>query len=540
MTTTTPTSTRNLAQHLRLRHKLNAMAKYSPQHKAMLFTLCKRHPSFWISFFCFTFDPRQRQAVQPMVPYRFQLDLLAKLRQAITHGHDLLVEKSRDMGVSWLVVLLMQHDWLFGKPGAHYLLGSRNKTAVDNKGDMASLFEKLRFNLKYQPKWLLPKGFNERKHQPKFRLINPATGNLIVGEASTADFSRDGRYKAILMDEFAYWRNDDNAYIAAGQASPCRIVVSTPHGRNNTFAQVRHSNTVRVATLHWRLHPTKTDAWYAQQCLRMAPDAVARELDIDYNLSLKGRVFKEFTPEHKREGKYNPLHKLLRVWDFGYHFPACLWMQADETGRIHVLHELVGEEEATEAFAKRVLAITADRFAHPTQVVDWCDIAGKQKNSSAPLTDIETLESLGLRPNTQRVPLAESISRVRHLLMQRRRLYPGNAVTPALLVDADTCPTLVSALEGGYRWRANNPEVLHEEHPFEDVADCLRYGVMALHGQLQEAERDPRYRPLTPQQEADPAGQSLPLANWHGDPKDRYRPRNQLGGPVYKSQLKRR
>jgi hypothetical protein len=52
--------------------------------------------------------------------------------------------------------------------------------------------------------------------------------------------------------------------------------------------------------------------------------------------------------------------------------------------------------------------------------------------------------------------------------------------SPAFLVDAQHCPTLIDALQGGYRDVSNDSEELAQEHPFEDVADALRYAVWEL------------------------------------------------------------
>jgi Ser/Thr protein kinase RdoA (MazF antagonist) len=52
--------------------------------------------------------------------------------------------------------------------------------------------------------------------------------------------------------------------------------------------------------------------------------------------------------------------------------------------------------------------------------------------------------------------------------------------SPAFLVDAQNCPTLIDALQGGYRYVSPDSEELAQVHPFEDVADALRYAVWDL------------------------------------------------------------
>ena len=49
--------------------------------------------------------------------------------------------------------------------------------------------------------------------------------------------------------------------------------------------------------------------------------------------------------------------------------------------------------------------------------------------------------------------------------------------SPALLVDGEKCPILIDALQGGYRYVSPDSDELAQVHPFEDVADALRYAV---------------------------------------------------------------
>jgi hypothetical protein len=49
--------------------------------------------------------------------------------------------------------------------------------------------------------------------------------------------------------------------------------------------------------------------------------------------------------------------------------------------------------------------------------------------------------------------------------------------SPAFLVDREQCPTLIDALQGGYRYVSPDSEELAQVHPYEDVADALRYAV---------------------------------------------------------------
>ncbi|MDH4378765.1 MAG: hypothetical protein QE263_02520 [Vampirovibrionales bacterium] len=473
---------------LRQRAALLSAAAHNVALQQLLTEQFRRDPKAFCNAVVWTLDPRESPVIRPFVLYPFQQDTLDSLHASAQCGEDVLIEKSRDMGVSWLVLAWMLHQWLFSK-GSQFLVGSRKLDYVDNPGDPTSLFEKLRFMLRQLPPWLLPKGFTVDKHATKLRLRNPATGSVIVGESANPQFSRGGRYKAIFMDEFPFWANDDTAWAAAGQSSPCRMVVGTPYGKHNTFARLRFEGQIKVLTLHWRRHPHKNAEWYAQQTRRLSPDEIARELDINYNLSVANRVFPHFGEEHKAE-VLEPIEgkRLVRVWDFGYHCPCCVVLQVDGDGQVRVLHEMVGHQEVLKPFAQRVLQqCQSDYPDWPFE--DLCDPAGSQKSDKSDHTSIDILNSLGVYPYHERTRIQRGLELIRHKLLPQASGQVG-------LVVHRRCTNLIDAFEGGYRYASPQHEVPLEEHPFEDVMDCLRYGVI-FKCDFEKDKTHKRYRPPT-------------------------------------------
>jgi len=468
------------------RYKLALAVKSTPQLIEKITRLCSENILFWFKYFTHTYDPRITADIQhpdrPFILFPFQEEAVCRIVHAIETGEDLVIEKSRDMGLSWLIALVFQWYWQF-KAGSSFLIGSRKLALVDQLGDLSSVFGKIRYNLQVQPEWLLPAGFVEKKHSLTARLLNPANGNAITGEACTEQFARGGRYRAILMDEFAFWQQAESSFMAAGFSSPCRLLLSTPNGLNNCFAKLRQSGGLPLLTLHWSLHPFKTQAWYEQQCKRMTEDMIARELDINYQASVKNRVFPEFKTVHQQVG-LKPVQglKLFRVWDFGYHCPAVLFCQMDLMGRLLVLREEVGHQEVLRPFAERILHITATEFATTGEVFDFCDPAGNQHQNLLEYSSVELLGKLGILPTPVRAPVREGLEKIRHLLIEWRNDELTDPIgTPALLINPTHCPQLCNALSGAYRFREHSDgspmEIPLEEHPFEDVVDCLRYAV---------------------------------------------------------------
>jgi phage terminase large subunit len=123
-----------LAQRL----QVLSVASDSPELQGMLLLQCERDILFWFRQFCWTFDPRLSQPHRPFIPYPYQEQVVRELCTSIEKGQDLLIEKSRDMGISWLILLVLQYYWLF-RPGANFHLGSRKQEFVDRKGDISTL-----------------------------------------------------------------------------------------------------------------------------------------------------------------------------------------------------------------------------------------------------------------------------------------------------------------------------------------------------------------------------------------------------------------
>lgn len=65
------------------------------------------------------------------------------------------IEKSRDMGASWMMCLVSTWFFLFHDHFSALML-SRKEEYVDKKGDNKTLFAKIDFLLKWMPTWLLP------------------------------------------------------------------------------------------------------------------------------------------------------------------------------------------------------------------------------------------------------------------------------------------------------------------------------------------------------------------------------------------------
>lgn len=212
-------------------------AKKNPNKQLIYKELCRKDPVYFINNFVWTYDPRlQGRADVPFILYPFQEYCIKAWEQDIREGKDFLIEKSRDMGASWMVVTLFTWFWMF-EPGNNFHIGSRKQEEVDNSivDPAKTLFGKVRYILEKLPPWMISKKQYNSKH---LSISNNVTGNLISGESANASFGRGGRYTAVLLDELCFWESDEASWAACSQSSRCRIALSTPYGESNKYAKM--------------------------------------------------------------------------------------------------------------------------------------------------------------------------------------------------------------------------------------------------------------------------------------------------------------
>jgi phage terminase large subunit len=236
-----------------------------------------------------TSDPRARNrgapVEMPFVLFPKQRDMLQYVQACMANREPGLVEKSRDCGASWLAMCLAASLCLFGR-GVVIGVGSRTENKVDRTGDPDSLLWKARFFIKSLPPEFRG-AWDETKHSAHMRLQFPETGSAIVGEAGDG-IGRGGRSTMYIIDEAAFVERPQLIEASLASNTECRIDISTPNGRANSFAVKRHSGRVKVFTFGWRDDPRKDQRWYEKQCEILDPVTRAQEIDLSYDASVEG------------------------------------------------------------------------------------------------------------------------------------------------------------------------------------------------------------------------------------------------------------
>jgi len=282
------------------RYYYKAVIEQNEKSKQAELEKCRNDPIHWFNHWIWTYDPRGMSfglpANIPFVLRPKQVELVAWLLErenTQTHG---LIEKSRDEGMSYVVLGFYLHRWLFveGFAGG---VGSRKEELVDKKGDPKTLLHKFRDMFSKMPDWMKPKGFVEKVHDNYMRIINPDNGATITGEAGD-NIGRGGRTTMYFLDEWAFVERQEAVDAAISQNTNVHIKGSTPNGIGDRFHQDRFSGRYAVFTMPWRANPDKNwtvtyngkeiHPWYEKQLATLDDVVLAQEVDINYAASVEG------------------------------------------------------------------------------------------------------------------------------------------------------------------------------------------------------------------------------------------------------------
>lgn len=289
---------KGLRENLRYRRKILERAAGDRAFQQEIWLRCKLDPVWYTDVFGWTYSPKDYPEApnRPFILYDYQEEALERILAAMGK-HDLLLEKSRDMGATWLALVAIEHRWHFYTRQS-FLLGSRKEELVDKSGDSKSLFWKIDYLLENQPGWLRP-----NVNRIKLHLHNEDNNSAIDGESTNDDFARGDRRTLIFPDEFPAVENGYSILKATRDATNCRLFNGTPQGAAGAYYDTRRkmekSNPDRIIRLHWSLHPEKRRGLY-----RLLPDGGYEIIDRDY----------EFPPDYKFTDVSYPRFTLRSIW----------------------------------------------------------------------------------------------------------------------------------------------------------------------------------------------------------------------------------
>lgn len=239
--------------------------------------------------------------------------------------HEVLIDKPRGMGVTWLLVSYLLWRFLFTPNYAGFVL-SRSESEVDDGTNTpdGSIFGKLRWQMARLPRFMIPEGFQAKKARGTstdmtLKLINPAIGSSIIGSSTNANAGRSRRYSTIFIDECFAIERFAEVYRALQSVSKNKFFISTAKAgfQNKKFADMCEQNGDRVS-LTWQDHPFKDQQWYEDQLAKAEFDPeVMKEVDVGYAINERAQYYPEIKHSRVLPLQYDPNYPLYCFLDFG-------------------------------------------------------------------------------------------------------------------------------------------------------------------------------------------------------------------------------
>ena len=295
---------KTIGENLRWRRAMRKKAAADHGFRTAVLQACSSSCLYWINGWAWTYRQKHvspegnevpitgPQCHTPFITWPVQDDAITGLLDCIEIGEDTNMEKSRDMGVTWLALAVA--DWFFlFKSNVNIGTASRKEELVDKPGDMDTLFEKLRYLHRMLPPWQLP------KIRDKFMFLhNLELNSTIIGESTNVDVGRGGRKTWYLVDEAAAISKAENVEASLSNNTACQVWVSTPHGPNTQFHRRIIEKRGRLIQLPWYRHPEKaagakqiydeagrvrwTSPWYRGLDKKFSRKTIAQEVDMDH------------------------------------------------------------------------------------------------------------------------------------------------------------------------------------------------------------------------------------------------------------------
>ena len=393
---------------------------------------CKSDVVYFIYNYCYTFNSKETDPTKPrifkMLPWPHLIDLIKNLESCLVNKQSVIVEKSREMGISWAIMAWQLHKVLFTE-GWMSLNVSRKEAEVEDTGKTPkSLFGRLDFMYKHLPTFL-----RMRAENPFLTFKVQSNNSYISGESANPNAGRDTQYSFILIDEAGMVGCLDEMWQSVVNSSDVICLNSTPprEGMGHKFAQLRFmkNSNFKILKYHWSQHPNKDAEWYARKTANMTDEDIARELEINYEKSASLKIYHEFDEEVHVPSfniPYDHRIPLYMSWDFGLDDPEfVLFYQitsdSDGKRRLNVLDEYEKRNLlTTEHFINLQKKLMIMNYSGGYDTIKcYGDPEGSKRERTSRQSIIQQYSTLGFKISVREVGIEERRRSVKILLKAR-------------------------------------------------------------------------------------------------------------------------
>jgi hypothetical protein len=424
-----------------------------------------------------------------------------------------VLDKSRKMGLSWLVQVITAYMMLFMDNQIVYHL-SMTESEVDDRTE-DSLLGKLRILLEELPEWMRGgwsdhgKDKNGEVIDKKMEIKFPETGGRTSGRLTGGQGGRGGRSNWNAYDEFPHIENAKETLDASVSLVDSKLFLGTVKGMNNEFARMRWKPGALVKSYHYTQHPLKDEKWAILERTDTIYDDErwAQEMDMEYETSTSGRVYPRFIsklkggedPEKKwvhliqKENKYyeylkfDPNYDVFVGLDFGISDPNAVvyfqikpmipeWPNPLKTIIVLIDEDLNYNQEDFELAAMLLRKAREEGYVYNKLIGDW---RSAQRKNTDGRTLRMNLQDSGINVVGRRNSAMAPIKCVKH-----RIALPG-----AFAVLAEECPMVTESIQN-WAFRVDresgkplsNQDPKHNQSFYSHINKALAYPIDYLEG----------------------------------------------------------
>jgi len=266
---------------------------------------------------------------KPFFLFDYQKKIILKMLE-LENGNqeaELLIDKPREMGITWLMCAYFEWRWLFTPNYSSFIL-SRTEVEVDDgtRTCDGSIFGKFRWMLDRLPKYTIPESYQKKivrgtTTDMNLKLINPTIGSSITGSSTNADAGRSRRYSTIWVDEVFAIDRFQEVYRALQSVSKIKVFTSTvaPGKVYEDFKKAREAEGNYIS-LTWKDHPFKDQEWYdgvVKRADMMDDPELMREAEPSYAINPKAAYYPTVTKSRIQPCTYNSRFPLYDSLDIG-------------------------------------------------------------------------------------------------------------------------------------------------------------------------------------------------------------------------------
>lgn len=259
--------------HLEYRRMVRELCAKDHGARKAATAMCQEDAVFFFNTFYWLFEPRPRKNPRTgkMLPKKIPFITRPHQDEAIRDieknlgFRDIIGVKSRDEGATWISCAFADRDLCF-EDYVSICLISRNREAIYKADDHGTVFWKIKWGYEQLPRWMRgDKGKHWDFSISDLVMTNLVRHGTITGFASASEAGSGSRTKWGLVDECSKIPvpKDDQILTALQAVTDSRMIIATPRGMGNAYANVVHedSDSCRFKLMWWQ-NPAKNRGLY--------------------------------------------------------------------------------------------------------------------------------------------------------------------------------------------------------------------------------------------------------------------------------------